>query len=154
MPKRLALLCVLPLLLSTATFGQHQRSVDRALPSQFHGIWVTEESLKSGWTGENGGHVACPPIRKDEDAYGIGEGVLVLRRDKLYSQETDCKLVIVSKICCDAEEEDTRGGTIVCGRNRTPVIFHLRKDSEELIVAEYDVGASGPSIKKYRRCKS
>jgi hypothetical protein len=47
-----------------------------------------------------------------------------------------------------------RGGKLICGRVRTPIIFHLRNSigKGQLIVAEFTPGVSGPSVKLYNRC--
>jgi len=133
-------LFVISLLLSLIVNARDSRELEHTLPVAFHGVWVT-----SDWSNE------CPPISSPKDAMSSGEGILYLRSNEYISQETDCELRILSKHCCDREYEDTRSGTLICGRYRTPIILFLQKSAgkEELIVATYDTGMSGPSVKSF-----
>lgn len=120
------------------------RAIEDMLPRSFQGLWVDVPD-----------HDACSQVKVPRDTRGAGEGALFLDGKMYFSQETECSDTIASKSCCNAENEDTRGGTLVCGKNRYPVIFHLRKTSGkvELIVATHTLGVSGPSLRTYQRCK-
>lgn len=119
------------------------QAIENVLPRSFQGLWVDTPD-----------HNACSEVKVPRDAWGAGEGALFLDGKLYYSQETACNVTISAKSCCNSEGEDTRGGTLICGRYRYPIIFHLRKSvgKGELIVAEFLSGDNGPSVKIYQRC--
>lgn len=120
------------------------QAIENTLPRSFQGLWVDATE-----------HDACTQVKAPRDALGAGEGALFLDGKIYYEQETNCSNAISAKSCCNSDNEDTRSGTLLCGKNRSPIIFHLRKleGKEELIVATFMSGASGPSLKIYQRCK-
>ena len=107
---------------------------------QFDGIWATPTAQE-----------ACAQLQRAEDAYHSGGGILALRGNRYISQEEDCTFRLSRKSCCDDEGEETRSGTLICGRQRLPIIFHRKGDA--LTVAIYDTGISGPSLHGYVRCR-
>jgi hypothetical protein len=119
------------------------RAIDIVLPQSFQGLWVDSPD-----------HNACSEVKLPRDAQGAGEGVLFLDRKMFYSQETACNVTISAKSCCNSEDEDTRSGTLVCGGNRTQIIFYLQQSAGkwQLIVATFGSGMNGPSVKVYQRC--
>jgi hypothetical protein len=137
--SRLAILAAVVIFVS----GAECRAVETVLPRTFQGLWVDSPN-----------HDACSEVKVARDAFGAGEGVLFLDGTAYYSQETACRVSIYTKSCCDAADDDTRGGTLVCGRSRTPIIFHLHRsaDGGRLTVAEFGSGVNGPSVKTYQRC--
>jgi hypothetical protein len=118
-------------------------AIENVLPRSFQGLWVTDET-----------HSACREIRVASDARHAGEGALFLDGKRYYSQETDCNVIVTAKSCCNSENEDTRSGTLICGKYKYPIIFHLQtaNRNDQLIVAEYSAGVNGPTLKSYKRC--
>lgn len=119
-------------------------AAEQILPKSFQGLWVNRPE-----------HDACSSVKSPFDATSAGEGVIALDGNLYFSQEERCNVVITSKACCDAEGEQTRGGVITCGKVKASVIFRVLEvaSSNELIVATYFNGISGPSIKQFVRCK-
>lgn len=120
------------------------QALEKSLPQPFQGLWVDAPS-----------HDACSQVKNSRDAMSAGEGALFLDVGNYYSQESDCSYTIATKSCCNSDNDDTRGGTLVCSKYRHPIIFHLRKSHNNyaLIVATYTSDPSGPSLKLYQRCK-
>ena len=116
-------------------------SADNIFPPEFHGLWVANDERE------------CPALTQDEDAYGMGEGALLLRGNKFYSHESLCRMNgRVAKSCCDGENERTIAADYSCGRYRGRVLFHLRPFAGGVMLVEsYENAASGPVVKIYRK---
>ena len=118
-----------------------QNRATAALPPEFHGLWVESSSRE------------CPKLTRDEDAYGMGEGALLLGANKVYSHESLCKITgRVIGACCDGDDERTIAANISCSGSKGRVVLYLRhSDGEVMLVESYENSASGPVVKIYRK---
>jgi hypothetical protein len=119
-----------------------QNTTNQILSPRMQGLWVTDK-----------GH-ECPELKKDEDAYGMGGGALLLRGDKFYSHESLCRIVgRITRGCCDDKDEETLATTYSCGRYRGRVVFALRRANNVTTLIEVipDNAASGPIVKVYQK---
>ena len=83
----------------------------------------------------------------------MGEGALLLRADKMYSQEALCKITgHVVNSCCDYDGEQTVAANYSCGGHKQRVILSLKRFERGVTLVEiYENSASGPSVKTYSR---
>ena len=96
-----------------------------SLPSEFHGLWAEDAKRE------------CPDLKHDEDAYGMGEGALLLRADKMYSQEALCKITgHVVNSCCDYNGERTVAANYSCGGHKQRVILSLKRFERGAMLVE------------------
>jgi len=118
-----------------------QGTTNSFLPREFQGVWVADDDRE------------CPDLRRDEDAYGMGEGRLLLRGNKFYSHESLCRITgQVKKSCCNVENEQTIAANYSCGKYTGRVLLHLSRSKGEVILIEsYENAASGPVLRIYRK---
>jgi hypothetical protein len=112
-----------------------------ALPPAFEGLWVTDESRE------------CPQLERDENAYAMGEGALLLRGTKYYAHESICRITgQIRKGCCDHDNQMTVAANFACGRARGRVLLFLERDGQNISLLEsFENASSGPSVRVYRR---
>ncbi len=79
----------------------------------------------------------------------LGEGALLLRANKRYSQESSCRITgKVTSGCCDR----TIAANFSCDGYKVRMSLHLGQLAGEVILVEhYETAVSGPAIKVYRR---
>jgi hypothetical protein len=129
------------ILSATPAVSQQKPLTLMSLPHQFNGLWVEDDQRE------------CPQLIRDEDAVGMGEGALLLRRNKFYSQESLCRFSgRITKSCCDDHDDQTFAANYSCGRYRGRVILALRRIGGRITLIEvFESAASGPTVTLYSR---
>jgi hypothetical protein len=126
------------------------RAAEVGIPKEFQGLWVEEADT------------SCPVLRRDDDALAAG-GILLLRRDKMYSLESLCRTTgKVTKSCCDWKDRWTVAVNYLCAGegegvkwSKLRIIFHLRPVTNgQVLIKSWENAASGPTVTVYqKRCQ-
>lgn len=128
---------LIPLLSGSVLLSFDALAEQRDPLKKFEGLWVTAEAAKND---------ACSQVKSDDDAMGSGEGVLLIRQGRYYSQETQCSL---SKV--KGGDENQVSAAFSCAGNKVNVIFYLQANQSLITAVFY---SSDSYIEVYdRRCK-
>jgi hypothetical protein len=137
---RPALICFFIIVLVTALSGGPvcAQQAQLTFPKSLQGLWVSDET--------------CPTIKSDEDVGGAGEGILLLKGDKVYSHESLCR---INKVLFAAA--NLAIGQYRCGRVMGKFTLYLSQlsDGRELLVTVFELSSSNAFAQHFtKRCLS